>query len=84
MGTMFEFTDSEAAQGTIVPRGYHGFYGGSDHDTGVGDMMLGSTYPDSRDMPPRDGAGLLADVTPLLRASDITFGNLEGPLTDGG
>lgn len=50
----------------------------------VGDMMLGSTYPDSRDMPPRDGAGLLAEVAPILRASDITFGNLEGPLTDGG
>jgi poly-gamma-glutamate capsule biosynthesis protein CapA/YwtB (metallophosphatase superfamily) len=50
----------------------------------VGDMMLGSTYPDSRDMPPKDGRDMFADVAPLLRGADITFGNLEGPLTEGG
>jgi poly-gamma-glutamate capsule biosynthesis protein CapA/YwtB (metallophosphatase superfamily) len=51
---------------------------------GVGDVMLGSTYPDSRDMPPDDGRGLLSAVAPTLREGDITFGNLEGPLTEGG
>ncbi|MGC4043931.1 MAG: CapA family protein [Armatimonas sp.] len=51
---------------------------------GVGDIMLGSTYPDSRDMPPGDGKNLLTAVAPILRTGDVTFGNLEGPLTEGG
>lgn len=51
---------------------------------GVGDIMLGSTYPDTRDMPPNDGRNLLTAVAPTLRTGDITFGNLEGPLTEGG
>jgi poly-gamma-glutamate capsule biosynthesis protein CapA/YwtB (metallophosphatase superfamily) len=50
----------------------------------VGDIMLGSTYPDSRDMPPNDGRDILKEVVPILRKGDITFGNLEGPLTEGG
>lgn len=50
----------------------------------VGDIMLGSAYPDKSDLPPDGGATLLADVTPILRRADLTFGNLEGPLTDGG
>ena len=49
----------------------------------VGDMMLGTDYPDNR-LPDDDGAGFLADVTPLLSAVDIAFGNLEGVLLDGG
>lgn len=50
----------------------------------VGDMMLGSTFPDDSRLPPNDGADLLKDVAPLLSTADIAFGNLEGPLTDGG
>lgn len=46
--------------------------------------MLGSTYPDARDLPPRDGAGLLDDVAPILKRADTAFGNLEGPLLEGG
>lgn len=46
--------------------------------------MLGSDFPDGRDLPPREGADLLRDVTPLLSRADIAFGNLEGPLCDGG
>jgi poly-gamma-glutamate capsule biosynthesis protein CapA/YwtB (metallophosphatase superfamily) len=46
--------------------------------------MLGSTYPDTRDMPPNDGRDILKAVAPILRQGDITFGNLEGPLTEGG
>jgi poly-gamma-glutamate capsule biosynthesis protein CapA/YwtB (metallophosphatase superfamily) len=49
----------------------------------VGDVMLGTTYPDER-LPPDDGATLLAEVTPILAAADLAFGNLEGPLADGG
>lgn len=50
----------------------------------VGDIMLGSAYPDKRDLPPKDGEGMLGAVAPLLKAADITFGNLEGPLADKG
>ncbi|MCA9668664.1 MAG: CapA family protein [Myxococcales bacterium] len=49
----------------------------------VGDLMLGSTFPRAR-LPPRDGRRLLAAVAPILRAADVAFGNLEGPLFDGG
>ena len=52
--------------------------------TAVGDIMLGSTYPASRGLPPQDGATMLRDVTPLLTPGDITFGNLEGPMLEGG
>lgn len=50
--------------------------------TAVGDIMLGGTAaPELRkfgyDYP-------FVNVKPLLQESDITFGNLEGPLTDGG
>ncbi|GAB4461914.1 MAG: CapA family protein [Armatimonadaceae bacterium] len=50
----------------------------------VGDIMLGSTYPDRSDMPPNNGKDILTKVSPLLKDADITFGNLEGPLVDGG
>ncbi|HVG33407.1 MAG TPA: CapA family protein [Pyrinomonadaceae bacterium] len=52
--------------------------------TAVGDIMLGSTYPDSSSLPPEDGARLLTEVTPILSATDIAFGNLEGPMLEGG
>ncbi|MGD9590275.1 MAG: CapA family protein [Pyrinomonadaceae bacterium] len=50
----------------------------------VGDIMLGSPYPNETRMPPNDGVDLLNDMAPILLAADIAFGNLEGPLTDGG
>jgi len=50
----------------------------------VGDIMMGSPYPDDSRMPPNDGADLLKEVTPILTAADIAFGNLEGPMIDGG
>lgn len=52
----------------------------------VGDVMLGTTFPDESggDLPPNDGADLLKEVTPILKLGDITFGNLEGPLTEDG
>jgi len=49
----------------------------------VGDMMLGTDYPENH-LPDDDGVSFLAAVTPLLSAADITFGNLEGVLVDGG
>lgn len=50
----------------------------------VGDVMLGTAYPDAGGLPPHDGAGLLDAVTPLLKRADLTIGNLEGPLADSG
>jgi hypothetical protein len=50
----------------------------------VGDIMLGSPFPNESRMPPNDGADILKDVTPVLSAADIAFGNMEGPIIDGG
>ena len=50
----------------------------------VGDVMMGSPFPNDSRMPPNDGANLLKEVTPILSAADIAFGNLEGPIVDGG
>lgn len=50
----------------------------------VGDIMLGSAFPDESGLPPDDGASELAEVTPVLSQADIAFGNLEGPLADAG
>ncbi len=49
----------------------------------VGDMMIGTDYPRNH-LPDDDGVSFLADVTPVLSAADIAFGNLEGVLIDGG
>ena len=49
----------------------------------VGDMMLGTDYPENR-LPPEQGLSLLSGVTAVLRDADITFGNYEGTLLDGG
>jgi poly-gamma-glutamate capsule biosynthesis protein CapA/YwtB (metallophosphatase superfamily) len=46
--------------------------------------MMGSPFPNDTRMPPNDGADLLKEVTPILSAADIAFGNLEGPIVDGG
>ena len=49
----------------------------------VGDIMMGTDFPENI-LPDDDGVGFLAAVTPLLSAPDVTFGNLEGVLMDGG
>ena len=46
-------------------------------------MMLGTDYPENI-LPDDDGVSFLADVAPILKSADITFGNLEGVLLDGG
>lgn len=50
----------------------------------VGDIMLGSTSINDTFLPPNDGRDSLKAVTPILAAANIAFGNLEGPLIDGG
>ena len=49
----------------------------------VGDIMLGTDYPENH-LPDDDGVGFLSAVTDVLQAADLTFGNLEGVLVDGG
>ena len=49
----------------------------------VGDMMLGTDFPENT-LPDDDGLSFLDAVTPLLSAPDVTFGNMEGVLQDGG
>ncbi len=50
----------------------------------VGDLVLGSTYPDSSGLPPEDGKTLFSHVSDILNDADITCGNLEAPLIDRG
>lgn len=45
--------------------------------------MMGTTYPDIQ-LPPEGGRFLFHDVDSILPAADLTMGNLEGPLLDGG
>jgi len=47
----------------------------------VGDIMMGTTFPEEI-LPPEDGAALFRSVAPLLSGHDVVFGNLEGPLTE--
>lgn len=50
---------------------------------GVGDIMLGTNYPDAGYLPPNDGQDLLSPLDSILRDAHLTFGNLEGVLLDG-
>jgi poly-gamma-glutamate capsule biosynthesis protein CapA/YwtB (metallophosphatase superfamily) len=49
----------------------------------VGDIMMGTDYPRNR-LPVSDGKYLMQDVENILKSADVTFGNLEGALVDGG
>jgi hypothetical protein len=49
----------------------------------VGDIMMGSTGLRGV-LPPNDGQDLFKHISLHLEGGDITFGNLEGPLLDGG
>lgn len=51
---------------------------------GVGDMMLGTNFPDSKDLPPFPPAKLFKPVNHILKDADVTFGNLESSLMDSG
>jgi hypothetical protein len=49
----------------------------------VGDIMMGTDYPSPK-LPEKDGRLLFEASKGFLRRADIVFGNLEGPLCDGG
>ena len=51
----------------------------------VGDIMMGTNYPNTSYLPKGDGSYLWSEVREPLVAADVTFGNLEGVfLTEGG
>lgn len=51
----------------------------------VGDIMIGTNFPNKSYLPRDSGAYLWNHVRPILQDADITFGNLEGTiLNDGG
>ncbi len=50
----------------------------------VGDIMLGTDYPEKKYLPPNDKCDfLLSPLKPFIEASDIAFANLEGAFNDG-
>ncbi len=49
----------------------------------VGDIMMGTNFPNASYLPANDGAYLWNGVCELLASADITFGNLEGTMLDG-
>jgi len=49
----------------------------------VGDIMLGTDYPQNH-LPPDNGQYLLSGVSAILKEADVTFGNYEGTLLSGG
>jgi len=48
---------------------------------GIGDIMLGTNFPSEKYLP-KDGNSLLSNISNIISNSDITFGNLEGCLSD--
>ncbi|QHS54608.1 CapA family protein [Mucilaginibacter sp. 14171R-50] len=50
----------------------------------VGDIMLGSSYPDSTCLPPDSAKNSFKHALKDLREADLAFGNLEGVLLDTG
>lgn len=50
----------------------------------AGDIMLGTSYPDKSTLPPDSAKNSFSNAVKELKATDITFGNLEGTLLDGG
>lgn len=50
----------------------------------VGDMMLGTAYPNKYNLPPDSGKNSFKAAQQYLHDADITFGNLEGTLVDSG
>lgn len=51
---------------------------------GVGDIMMGTNFPELRYLPGNDGRDLWSDVSDTLSQADVTFGNLEGVILDEG
>lgn len=72
-----------ASSKTNTPQTYATNVNASIRIRAVGDMMIGTDFP-SGYLPPNNGANIFDGVKKELIDADITFGNLEGPLCDGG
>ncbi|RUA28059.1 MAG: CapA family protein [Bacteroidetes bacterium] len=51
---------------------------------GVGDIMIGTNFPNEGYLPPDSGKYMLSSVAPILRDADLTFGNQEGVILNEG
>jgi hypothetical protein len=51
---------------------------------GVGDIMIGTNFPNEGYLPPDSGKYMLAEVATTLRDADLTFGNQEGVILNEG
>lgn len=50
----------------------------------VGDIMLGTNFPDNSNLPPNEGKKLLFFADSLISRATVSFGNLEGTFLDKG
>ncbi|MBN2683120.1 MAG: CapA family protein [Bacteroidales bacterium] len=50
---------------------------------GVGDLMIGTNFPNSSHLPPNDGKDILVPAHKYLQPADVAFGNLEGGILTG-
>src|SRR6201995_1640513 len=50
----------------------------------VGDIMLGTSYPDNSTLPPDGAKSSFKNILNELQGADVRFGNLEGTLLDTG
>lgn len=54
------------------------------HIAAVGDLMLGTAYPNAYNLPPDSAKNSLKAAEKYLKEADVAFGNLEGTLVDSG
>lgn len=75
---------AQVGSDTLQGSGYTVYESWTERDTNsfplvaVGDIMLGSNYPNASYLPPHDGQFLLDSVLPFLKSNGPVFGNLEG------
>jgi hypothetical protein len=51
---------------------------------GVGDIMIGTNFPNEGYLPPDSGKYMLSEVAHILKNADLTFGNQEGVILNEG
>lgn len=81
-------SDESVADSNIVQLQMHTVQKPYEKDTitfiGVGDIMLGTNFPNESYLPPNEGKDMLTDVIGVLQSVDITFGNQEGVILNEG
>lgn len=82
--TLIQLPPVEIAQQDSVVIGIHRLLKDTVSIVGVGDIMMGTNFPETYYLPPNQGKHLLEDVKPILQSADVTFGNLEGVILNEG